>query len=413
MKDYYFVSDGFGKILRNLMIPMPNGGVKKIDRLLIHETGFYIFDTRDEEGAIRGSYKDDTWTSSARNCQDPAFENPIRALVSREEALQALYPGISIHLFIVFAAEHVDVQVTDWEFTKATVCRSEQVEDHFRQMTSNARGGLRPQKIDEVFRQLLPYAEAYPMQEQAVTTAEITNYADLLEESYAKPAEKTESTDAQAELTPTEKRTWWSRALLFCFSALAVSVCLLMLVKYVVDNRVNERNSVLQKEYESKRDSINTFSKYIKEHSAQRTQDQFNQAVVQNVYLVPVYDGDYLGRALDMAAFQCSVQPKGTNQFCVGEDASIVVGFRNGTGIEYRNISPSEKTIRSNQSWFIGPILISQVQVSDIAFINLCGVRALQIVPPDEKVDVVPQNQPDSSEEVYLPTLTIPLYTAE
>ena len=374
MKDLNNLSIGTGKILRNLMLPQANGEDKPIDRLLIHETGLYIFEIREEEGIISGSYKDATWTSSARKRPDQSFDNPIRTLASREEALQTMFPDVSVHLFIVFAAEQNDVQVTDWEFTRVTVCRADEAEDHLRRTISAARGGLRPQKINEIFRQLQPYAEA-DLSEEVKTTGDPADYADRLSQDYMTIPEQPEPEAVPEESAPNKKRQGLIKAAAICLTTIAICAGLGMLVKHMIDKWVDE--NTLDSRWV---DAYVLRNHFFSEAEALRKKDEeiFYDAPeefysLSEVQLMPVYDPNTLES--DSVIFSCIVRAKA--DYILGFElggASYIVGFKDGTKTEYENITEgtySDKSIYSYKCWEIGPLLINHAKISDIAYIKL------------------------------------------
>ena len=70
---------GYYKILRNIYLMREDGFRSEIDVLLIHETGFYIIESKNVSGNIYGSSNDKTWTVKFyRSDHTYPIANPVR-----------------------------------------------------------------------------------------------------------------------------------------------------------------------------------------------------------------------------------------------------------------------------------------------------------------------------------------------
>lgn len=69
------------KFLFNLYLPKQNGGTTELDVVLLHESGIYVFESKNYGGWIFGSERQQYWTQTlpmGRNCsQKHRFYNPI------------------------------------------------------------------------------------------------------------------------------------------------------------------------------------------------------------------------------------------------------------------------------------------------------------------------------------------------
>ena len=83
---------GTGKILMNLNIPTQNGRTTEIDLLLIHETGFYVFEIKHYKGTIYGDSTGDIWTQYFRTAKNNTFRNPILQNEYHINALKKMFP---------------------------------------------------------------------------------------------------------------------------------------------------------------------------------------------------------------------------------------------------------------------------------------------------------------------------------
>lgn len=66
------------KLLRNVYIPKPNGKYSEIDVLLLHETGVYVFESKNLSGTVYGDYKHPQWERYKKNGEKDFIVNPIK-----------------------------------------------------------------------------------------------------------------------------------------------------------------------------------------------------------------------------------------------------------------------------------------------------------------------------------------------
>ncbi|MGX8709042.1 MAG: nuclease-related domain-containing protein [bacterium] len=67
---------GYGKTLHNIYVPY-RGKTSEIDVLLIHEKGFFVFESKNYAGWIFGDTEQKNWTQVLPNKQKSHFYNPI------------------------------------------------------------------------------------------------------------------------------------------------------------------------------------------------------------------------------------------------------------------------------------------------------------------------------------------------
>ena len=66
------------KLLRNVYIPKLNGKYSEIDVLLLHETGVYVFESKNLSGTVYGDYKHPQWERYKKNGEKDFIVNPIK-----------------------------------------------------------------------------------------------------------------------------------------------------------------------------------------------------------------------------------------------------------------------------------------------------------------------------------------------
>lgn len=89
------------KILNNLYINTKNGSTE-IDVIMIHETGIYVFESKNFSGWIYGGYKQKEWTQKLEHFQNH-FYNPIWQnkghISALKNVLESKLPYISLIVF--------------------------------------------------------------------------------------------------------------------------------------------------------------------------------------------------------------------------------------------------------------------------------------------------------------------------
>ena len=66
------------KILRNVYIPQKRGNFTEIDVLLLHETGMYVFESKNLSGSVYGDIEHPQWQRYKKNGDKEFIPNPIR-----------------------------------------------------------------------------------------------------------------------------------------------------------------------------------------------------------------------------------------------------------------------------------------------------------------------------------------------
>ena len=77
-------------ILSEVYVPKKDGTTTEIDLIMIHETGIYVFESKNYSGWIYGSEKDKNWTQTLNRNSKYKFYNPIRQNAGHINALKDL-----------------------------------------------------------------------------------------------------------------------------------------------------------------------------------------------------------------------------------------------------------------------------------------------------------------------------------
>lgn len=102
--------NGYKKFLFNVYVPKMNGGTTEIDVILLHESGVYVFESKNYSGWIFGNETQQYWTQTLRygryGIQKNKFINPIRQNMSHLKWLQYFLkeePCLTFYSYIVFS----------------------------------------------------------------------------------------------------------------------------------------------------------------------------------------------------------------------------------------------------------------------------------------------------------------------
>lgn len=106
---------GDRRFLFNIYLPRDNGETTEIDVLLIHETGLYVFESKNYSGWIYGSEYQRQWTQTLKNGIKNHFFNPIMQNELHIKWLKNLLsdmPNIPYFSYIVFSDRCVLKNIT-------------------------------------------------------------------------------------------------------------------------------------------------------------------------------------------------------------------------------------------------------------------------------------------------------------
>ena len=155
--------DGYKKIIFNSYIPTPDGRTTEIDVLMIHESGIYLFESKNYSGWIFGNEKQQEWVQSFSNWRKSKkihFPNPIIQNHVHMKWLQNFLRDNSFpfYSFIVFGNDCELKKVTITSGNHAVV-EQYQLFDCVNRTALAHQGCLKPEKIDELYEKLMPLTQ--------------------------------------------------------------------------------------------------------------------------------------------------------------------------------------------------------------------------------------------------------------
>lgn len=168
--EIYKCVPGCCKILMNLQIPSTTGGTTELDLVLIHETGFYVFEVKHYKGTIYGNIGDKRWTQYFRTAPNHTFNNPVEQNQYHIEALHRLFPYIPIYSYIVFTNKECDLRITG-SGERIDIGTIYGLNSRLAYRFQQSPKMLSMDKIDDIFIKMLPYS---PDSDKEVTYNEET-----------------------------------------------------------------------------------------------------------------------------------------------------------------------------------------------------------------------------------------------
>lgn len=153
---------GNRKFLFNLYIPNGDGKTTEIDVLLIHETGLYVFESKNYSGWIFGSEKNKNWTQCLKDGKTSnkiQFYNPIKQNEKHIKRLSELLSGefsCPIYSFIVFS-ERCELKKIELSSNLHKVIKRNELKHYVPVNSSEAP--LTSDEINGIFELLYPYSQ--------------------------------------------------------------------------------------------------------------------------------------------------------------------------------------------------------------------------------------------------------------
>ena len=147
-----------GRFLFNLYLPKNDGTTTEIDAVMLHESGIYVFESKNYSGWIFGGEWQQNWTQTFPNRREH-FLNPIIQNKVHIKWLKAALPGKSlpIHSFIVFGR---DCKLKEIELTSGEhhIVTQKNLLREVKKTLRRAEFLLDADEIDEIYSALLNYS---------------------------------------------------------------------------------------------------------------------------------------------------------------------------------------------------------------------------------------------------------------
>ena len=186
---------GYKRYLFNLYIPKNNGETTELDVVLLHESGIYVFESKNYSGWIFGTESQQYWTQTLPvgrgGSQKNQFYNPILQNKGHLKWIQIFLEDqtLPFYSYIVFSDRCTLKNIT-LTSAKHYVINRYNLLSAVQQNIAKTGIQLSPEKIDNLFEKLYPFTHI----EEAEKMAQITNIQKNTQRSYSQPISKTKVT---------------------------------------------------------------------------------------------------------------------------------------------------------------------------------------------------------------------------
>lgn len=153
---------GYKRYLFNLYIPKSNGETTELDIVLLHESGIYVFESKNYSGWIVGSETEQYWTQllGREHSQKNQFYNPILQNEGHLRWLRIFLADrtLPFYSYIVFS-DHCTLKDISLTSRKHYVVRQQNLLSAVERNAAKAKVRLTPDKIDKLFEKLYPLTQ--------------------------------------------------------------------------------------------------------------------------------------------------------------------------------------------------------------------------------------------------------------
>lgn len=171
--------NGYKKFLFNCYIPKSDAKTTEIDVIMLHETGIYVFESKNYSGWIFGNAGDKYWTQTLRNgrygYEKNKFYNPVFQNDNHIKWLKNFLSDYTDKPFISYIAFSDRCRLMDITLTNSEqfVMHRSQATDDVTDKVKKSAAVLTTQQIDDIFNRLYPLTQA--TEEQKTTHIEEIN----------------------------------------------------------------------------------------------------------------------------------------------------------------------------------------------------------------------------------------------
>ncbi len=186
---------GYKRYLFNLYIPKNNGETTELDVVLLHESGIYVFESKNYSGWIFGTESQQYWTQTLPvgrgGSQKNQFYNPILQNKGHLKWIQIFLDDqtLPFYSYIVFSDRCTLKNIT-LTSAKHYVINRYNLLSAVQQNIAKTGIQLSPEKIDNLFEKLYPFTQI----EEAEKMAHITNIQQNTQRSFSQPISNTKVT---------------------------------------------------------------------------------------------------------------------------------------------------------------------------------------------------------------------------
>lgn len=241
--ELYKLIEGNCKLLMNLNIPVGNGKTTEIDLLMIHETGFYVFEAKHYKGTIYGDDKGEIWTQYFRTVKNSVFRNPMLQNEYHLSSLKKLFPSVPVKSIIVFTNDDCDIRV-DNSNVNISLCNLNNLIMNVTNSFESSTKRYTMEEIDKMFLELSKYSQ---MQEEILFDGEEKTFIDWLEPSINMLKEKKEELEVEKQRIINEQNNLKKTKTSFVVITIIVGIICVLFSSYCVGVIKEDYNTELSK----------------------------------------------------------------------------------------------------------------------------------------------------------------------
>jgi hypothetical protein len=156
-----YEEDG-AKFLYNCYLPKDKGETTEIDVMMIHQSGIYVFESKNYSGWIFGSEYQKTWTQtlpSGRKSHKEHFLNPIMQNKLHIKWLEnQIGESVPIHSVIVFS-ERCTLKKIDLNSSNIYVIKRDAVKQTVADIAGRMGVSISQAQVEDIYRKLYPFTQ--------------------------------------------------------------------------------------------------------------------------------------------------------------------------------------------------------------------------------------------------------------
>ena len=150
-------TQSFYKILNNIYLHSSDG-TTEVDIVLIHETGVYVFESKNYAGFIFGSAEQKEWTQSLNPREKHRFYNPLWQNRGHIAALKrVLGQNLQYYSFIVFS-ERCQLKKVPPDNASTFILRRHNLRDSLVKKLCTTSTALSIDQIEQLYQKLVPFS---------------------------------------------------------------------------------------------------------------------------------------------------------------------------------------------------------------------------------------------------------------
>ena len=173
----YETIPGEFQVLRNLYVPYRDA-TTELDIVMVHETGIFVFESKNYRGWIYGGMNDLNWTQAFPNRRTRPFYNPVRQNRNHIKALSQYLnmPSRFFRSCIVFS-DGCELRKVPESSAFTMITQTSGLAEELQHRISASASAFRPEEMRAVSERLLPLTDA----DSSVKAKHIERIRDALE----------------------------------------------------------------------------------------------------------------------------------------------------------------------------------------------------------------------------------------